>query len=311
MAIETAENSSASDEQVAAAFQSLFGTSQGRDEEPVQDAVETATTTTESTEQVTDAETPTTQVSTESPGQPDSTPAEQVVEESEDVKALRANLAAMTAERDSVAERASKNLEWARGLGLRKASEADRLRGILKQIADGKEIERAEVERVLGQQAQTAQEPVAQNSTFQFRQEAPPVAQVDENTQLEAEQFVLDYRINDEAAGKFKAWMESADSGLTNKDVVPGSLYHTLALAYSKYEKASRTPNPATVQAVKSLQKTQREVARATGAVTNRAKPSAPAEPEVDLMKLAATDVEGFRKRVNVSDLMQMVARGE
>jgi hypothetical protein len=188
-------------------------------------------------------------------------------------------------------------------LGLRKASEADRLRTVLKQIAEGKEIERAEVERILAIQdsAQT------QNSTIPFQAAAPP-PQVDENTQLEAEQFVMDYRLNDKRAGDFKSWLDKPDNGLTDKDVVKGSLYHTLVIAYGKYQQANSVTNPSTVRAVQALQRTQRDVARASGTVTTRAKPATPAEPEVDLMKLAKTDVEGFRKKINISDLMQRVA---
>ena len=57
------------------------------------------------------------------------------------------------------------------------------------------------------------------------------------------------------------------------------------------------------------LQRVQKDAARASGTITNRGKPTAVAEPEVDLMKLAATDVEGFRKKVNISDLMQRVTQ--
>ena len=301
MELEQAENSKPTVDQVKAAFQQLFGNDQGRTEEPGEVADAQQATNTEATEAV---DTTTPQVSTESPGQPDSTPP---TGEVEDVAALRLRLTELEGERDSISERAAKNLEWARGLGLRKASEADRLRTVLKQIAEGKEIERAEVERILAIQDSAAN---TQNSLVPFQAAAPP-PQVDENTQLEAEQFVMDYRLNDKRAGEFKSWLDKPDNGLTNKDVVPGSLYHTLALAYGKYQQAISVTNPATVKAVQSLQRTQREVARASGTVTTRAKPSTPAEPPVDLMKLAKTDVEGFRKHINIADLMQQVARGE
>lgn len=295
---EIAENSKPTDVDIAAAFQTVFGTGQGRAGEPEQ-AEELAAPAPVEVGVATEAEQTTPSVS-EVPADTDAPV------ESEDVVALRAELAAVRAERDSVSERSSKNLEWSRGLGLRKASEADRLRVILKQIADGKEVDRAEVERVLAQAGEGI--PQLAPVTQPFMQ-APPQPVIDENAQLEAEQFVTDYRLNDDKANAFKAWMEKADNGLTQRDVVPGSLYHTLALAYSKYERASSTPSPATIQAVKALAKVQKDVARASGTITNRGKSTVPAEPDVDLMKLAATDVEGFRKKVNISDLMQRVAQ--
>ena len=175
---------------------------------------------------------------------------------------------------------------------------------MLKQIAEGKEVERAEVERLL---AQPAQEPAKPG----FFPVAQPVAPQDENLALEAEQFVMDYRLSDAKADAFKSWMQDPKSGLSEKDVVPGSLYHTLVLAWNKYEKASTTPNPATVQAVKTLARVQKDAARAAGGITSRARPSPTQESEEDLMKLAREDPEKFRSRVNLSDLMQRAARGE
>ena len=292
--VQTAENSKPTDEQVATAFQSLFGTGAGRDEEPEPPAVTVAA----DTEQVAETE------AVESKS--DTTPPDktETVEDSEDVKALKLRLVEVEKERDSNAERASKGLEWSRSLALRKSSEADRYKGLLKQIAEGKEVERAEVERLL---AQPAQEPAKPG----FFPVAQPVAPQDENLALEAEQFVMDYRLSDAKADAFKSWMQDPKSGLSEKDVVPGNLYHTLVLAWNKYEKASTTPNPATVQAVKTLQRVQKDAARAAGGITSRARPSPTQEPEEDLMKLAREDPEKFRSRVNLSDLMQRAARGE
>ena len=296
--VQKAEDSKPTDEQVAGAFQALFGTGAGRDEEPEPPAVTVAV----EPEEVAETETVESKSDTaEAAAPPDKTDS---VEDSEDVKALKLRLTEVEKERDSNAERASKGLEWSRSLALRKSSEADRYKGLLKQIAEGKEVERAEVERLL---AQPAQEPAKPG----FFPVAQPAAPQDENLALEAEQFVMDYRLTDAKADAFKAWMGDPKSGLSEKDVVPGSLYHTLVLAWNKYEKASTTPNSATVRAVKTLARVQKDAARAAGGITSRARPSPTQEPEEDLMKLAREDPEKFRSRVNLSDLMQRAARGE
>lgn len=289
-----AEDSKATDEQVADAFDTVFGR---KVEEPETPAVTVAADTVdEKTEEV---------VSESKPADEVAPPQEAAPEQVEDVASLKARLAEVEKERDSALDRGSKGLEWSRGLALRKSSEADRYKTVLKQIAEGKEVERAEVERLLNQSPQEPVQPV--QSLFP----AQPAPQVDENAALEAEQFVMDYRLNDARAEAFKTWMQDPKSGLTQKDVVPGSLYHTLALAWNKYEKATSQPSAATVAAVKTIQRVQKDAARAAGTITTRARPSPVAEPEEDLMNLARTDVEKFRSRVNLSDLMQRAARGE
>ena len=235
--------------------------------------------------------------------------------ETEDVESLRKRLVSREEELQEqlakVRQQGSQGIEWARNLGLRKASEAARAKDLLKRIKAGEQVPAEEVDAILS--ASTDVSPLGATPQPQLPQLSNPFApppqapEVSEDMVSQTQQFMIDYGLDDQQGEALIKWMQDPSSQLTQRDVVPNSLYHTLVMAKTKYDRAQQDQKSIKAKAIASIGKTQREAAKAAGALGGKASPSPPADKPVDWTKLPT---EERKKYLNVDELLRQMAEG-
>ena len=235
--------------------------------------------------------------------------------EAEDIESLKKRLS----EREKYFEeqlakarkQGSSGIDWAKNLALRKANESAQAKDLLRRIAAGEQVPKEDVEKILIGTVDVSPL-VAQPTGSQGLitpdvnpfAPAPLPQQADDFSVADTQQFMLDYGLDEDSAQKFVSWMQDPKAPLTARDVVPGSLYHTLASAYRKYEAVNKKESDVKARAVASLARTQRETVKAAGTLAGRASPSPPADEPVDWTKLKT---EERLRTIDIGKLFQQL----
>jgi hypothetical protein len=208
-------------------------------------------------------------------------------------------------------QQGSQGIEWSRALALRKASESAAAKALLRRIKAGEQVPAEEVDKILA--SETDVSPLAAQSQPALPTVSNPFAPapsamqgMDDFMVSETQQFMFDHGLDEDGAEKFIAWMKEPGSPLTSRDVVPNSMYHTLASAYRKYEHTKSTDKSVKAKAVASIARTQKEASKAAGALASRASPSPPADKPVDWTKLPT---EERARYLDVDELFRQVAQ--
>lgn len=239
-------------------------------------------------------------------GPADETPAEEEVEEeaaeapaapqkekpeptqTDDVAALKASLEEMQKRNESVTAQAKKSLQWAKernDLALRKSTEADRLAKFLEQVANKGEVDREEIQRVLGgQQIAFQPQPIYQQPVQQATQE------VDFNAAMDEQMFLLDHPMTQDGYDSFHKFIQTAN---IPEAFVPGNTYATLSRFHRAFSEQSAGQSKEMARAAKSVQRTQTQARRAAGSISGRGNPSPPPERPKDLSQMSPKEIEG------------------
>ena len=207
-------------------------------------------------------------------------PASTDTQESPELVQLRAELAAVREEKETLSRRSADSIDWARKGFLRKSTEAAKARELLSKAATSGELDKAELERFLASGAAESQ-PIAPQQSEQ------------ELMAIDASRFAFRYGLSEKQIADFSGWIASApaQSAITEDDTVGGNYYQTLRNYYERYREATSKPDPAVAQAAGTIARVQKEVARAAAAPPSRIMPTEnPQLPAEDPMKLTAQE---------------------
>lgn len=285
------EDKKITEEQAAAALKEVLASNLDENEHPQETSVAT------SAEQ--SAETP---VATE-PAETTEKPVEEEAAEaapSDDLESLRKRLAdreAQDAEREktyearerAIEQRAAQNEQILRERLLRKSAAADRARQILERSKTQEGVTQDEVDRVI-QDIQGTLNPASANYV-------PPTVQAEDNEDkaIAINRFLNEKRMSSEEAEVFGKWIQNEGAKVLSPEdqaVAHQSLSGFLRIAHRSWQEAASeqtraTQRAETVNAVKSIQKTQKEAARAASAPGSAPKKQPIASPkELNLHKL-------------------------
>lgn len=148
-------------------------------------------------------------------------------------------------------------------------------------------------------------QPQVQTASNPFAPALQPGADMNEDLVSQTNQFMLDYGMDEAASESLIKWMQDPNSPLTQRDVVKDSLYHTLVMAKVKYDAAKTAEKNVKAKAIASIGKTQREAAKAAGALGGKSSPSPPADKPLDWTKL---NTEERAKAIDIGELFRQVA---
>lgn len=272
----TAQATEPSEEDVLAALRAIAS----ENPDSIQNS-SAAVTEPEATEQVENSTEPTTEAPAEA------AKAEAVIGQVDDIESLKARLKATEENLENYRGKVSSSLEWSRNLTLKKATEADQLRNVLRKIKEKGEVSAEEIDRYLS----PAQQGIPQTS-------GQSVAPDDGLAQVEAFRFQNDYRLDDEKSAAFDAWIraQSASGGIRQQEIIEGNPYATLQSLYLRYEReaprqqAVVQDTPALVKAAQNVARTQRAAARVAGPPARSSPASTPPDSGVDLSELIKKD---------------------
>jgi hypothetical protein len=227
-------------------------------------------------------------------------PAEEAPAAEDDIESLKKRLAereAADAEREkayearerAIEQRGVENERILRERLLRKSAAADRARQILERSKTQEGVTQEEVDRVI-QDIQGTLNPASANYV-------PPTVQAETNEDavITLNRFLNEKKISQEEQEEFGKWIQGEGSKLltaAEQAVAQQSLDGFLRIAHQRWkdtsnEKVMATQRAETVNAVKSIQKTQKEAAKAASApaAAPRKQPTAGTK-ELDLHKL-------------------------
>ena len=281
------------EEQAAAALKEVLGSNLDENEHPQQTTIEVpAEPPAEAAQAATPAETAETIETPE-----DAAPADQP---SDDLESLKKRLAEREAEQAKLKEdydnrakavetRAAENERILRERLLRKSAAADRARQVLERSKTQEGVTQDEVDRVI-QDIQGTMNPASAHY-------APPLAQAEENEDkvITLNRFLKEKNITQEEQEEFGRWIQSDGSKVltaAEQAVAHQSLDGFLRIAHKAWQESTRekvvaTQRAETVNAVKSIQKTQKEAAKAAAAPSSAPKKQPTASPkELNLHKL-------------------------
>jgi hypothetical protein len=219
---------------------------------------------------------------------------------SDDVESLKKRLADREAQDEqrqkndearwkAMQDRATENERILRERLLRKSAAADRARQILERSKTQEGVTQDEVDRVIAD-IQGTLNPASVNY-------APPAVQAEENEDkvIVLNRFLNEKNITQEEQEEFGKWIQNEGSKVltaSEQAVAHQSLDGFLRIAHQRWqdttsEKVKATQRAETVNAVKSIQKTQKEAARAASAPSAAPKKQPTASPkELNLHKL-------------------------
>ncbi len=226
-------------------------------------------------------------------------------EEGDDVESLRARVKTMDEDKvkvqeefdsrlSALQERSAASEKIIQDRYLRKATSADRARKSLMASLTEEGVDRAEVERVIGEIEGTM------NSASQSYSTPQPSAAYTEDQALALNNFLNEKGMTREEAETFGTWISTkagTEMSPTEQAVAGDSISGFLHLAHSRWKGSnSEADNKAktddAVQAARSVKRTQREAARAASSRSPAPKKQ-PANPEKkqDLSELSSDDV--------------------
>lgn len=217
---------------------------------------------------------------------------EPVEETVDDIETLKASLkerderiSEMTQQSESIRERAAQSLQWAKDLALKKSTETDKLKRYLQDLAGKEEIDRSEIQRVLGgdiQPQQGFQQP-------QQPQYQPQPQQVDEFSAIDEQMFLLDNPLTEEQYQKFYQFIKTEN---VPGAYVPGNTYATLSRFKHAYDQKLAAESGKKAKVAKSVQRVQKQAQRAAGSISGRASPSAPPEAPKGFHDMSIKEIE-------------------
>lgn len=215
-------------------------------------------------------------------------------EESDDVAALKARNEELLSKNEALVSQAKRSLNWGKQLGFKKAAEADQLRNYLRGLMQKDEIDRAEIERVLGGQIQPAQpQPTLQYPATQpqVQPQAPTVLAEDpDEVNYQTQMFLLDNPMTSEEASAFENFIKTSPNA--EEAIVPGNTYATLS-RFHKYFAAEHSEKSKTMaKAAKSVKKVQTKAMRAAGPISGRGSPSPTPETPKDFRQMSVKEIE-------------------
>lgn len=208
--------------------------------------------------------------------------------ETEDVASLRQKMQQLEQERDRYANQARNGLDWARNLALKKSSETERYKSVIKRLKDGEQMSPEDLDRLLGQ---TEPIPPAWQPANPLAVAMQPVAPQDEMVALETQQFLMDQRLDEKTAADFHKFLLDPASPISARSLVQGNTYATLKLTYDDYKAAKAQEATQTAAAVKTIAKAQREGAKAAATMAARSSPTPTPPPARKFEDLTADEM--------------------
>jgi len=203
----------------------------------------------------------------------------------DDLESLAERLRLKDEELESVRSKATESIRWGRDGYLKKSNELEEARALLKRAVENPDgVDKAEVERFLAGAAKGQD-----TSTRPFLPLAAP--RLSDAHAFDIQEFLVESKMGPDKQQEFTQWFQqAAQTGkIPERELASDNVYLILSNAYRRFVSEQDT-KPEVAKAIKSLAKTQKDIAKAAGAAPAKSTPARAPEPPQDFSKMSAKD---------------------